>query len=423
MATTSSSTQEQYYRYKINKFQLINENNDIINLDQMNIPIFEIIKDFDNFIKPIINLSVVVDTNTKIWINKYWKNVYILLSIQSYKTTYDSTDSLSVPITIIDGKFRLLYDIDNTYHSEKNQLYRDAVSQNSSAVPNEFETMNGESLLLSLYDDELDKKINTIVDTIFTKTDLQHAVLYLMSKCRIKNLLMNPITNSTIYEELFVPPVSLYAAISYLDREYALFKKGMMLFFDTNITYLLDVNDVGTVFIENESPRFNFNIYNFDSDKAHDCMTKISNNSYTFLNINNINIQFKDKGQELTQLGSTVKIINVDNDILRDSMLNMSDLLFPNTTVYSYTTTNDQSQSVLSEQLYGLRNIIEFIGFNYDMTAFTPNKEYILVYDSVRKIDSTKPMKYRLSSVKHGFTNRGSYYQIATSGILQGVTR
>ena len=256
---------------------------------------------------------------------------------------------------------------------------------------------------LYLFDSSLMNASMKRYNEVITSGTIQNIVARILTASGHKNVLMSPIENDTVYDELLIPSLPAYKALLYIDEYYGLYKKGSIIFYDVDKLYILNTNGKLTAKTKDEWGETVFLVTSsYNATPGNGVVRKLEEN------VNYVSIteeQIAPQNPSLLKnekIGSEAKIIisdsiEVDVESADTSAMNQRNEFI----VYNKKDDNQFNGTMLKARMEENGAILYIQGENFDMNAFTPNKVFTVIFEETSKQKRYGKSYYRLAYDSH----------------------
>lgn len=395
-----------------------------IQLDHSNIISIEYLNDYDSHLRAILKVSLRIDVRRKIWILKNKRDIVAKLELNKIGIDIDCEQPVTNPETVWNHEFSIYFN--DVEESTDTKLMEERISKNegspfaSQDIDNEnyFETQN--MLDIYLFDQKLLNASNNIYNDTFTADTLQFCVGKLLTKSKHDNVLMSRFENDEIYEELLVPALPSYKSLIYLDQYYGFYKTGAIIYYDIDKLYILNSNGRITVKEDGEWPETTIMISQLDSSSPGNGMIRKEGEKRFYISINemNINPQQPSIANNNTD-GSKSKVVITDDITIDNTLSNQSFIGQRNERItYTKKDSNKFIGSIIKARMEENECVLYINGDNLDINAFTPNKEYQVIFEETSKMEAYGKYKYRLAYAYHFLRLESDNYMASSHQII-----
>lgn len=414
MATFSDATKYSC-KYRINNFVMM-LGSETLQLDFTNILSLEYINDYEFNIRALLKVSLRVDVRRKIWILNNKRNITVKIELSKIGMDLDSEAYNTSEQKVFNSTFSIYLNDDeessDTAALESRIDKNEGTTYASSDISTEnyFETQN--TIDLYLFDQKFLNASTKYFNGVFVKDIMQNMVGRILTATGHSRVLMSKMENDEVYEELLVPALPGYKALMYLDEYYGFYKTGAMIYYDIDRTYILNTNGYVTAAEDGEWTTTCIYVSNLDDAQPGNGMMRFTgqNTYYISLNEGCINPQNAAAASNVTN-GSTIKYVTTDDTSIDVTTANQSYVDTQNETV-SYTRKSDNKFITEIAKARAEENecIMYISGQNLDINAFTPNKEFQMIFDETSKQEKYGKQMYRLAYAYHCLSIRSGEY-------------
>lgn len=391
--------------------------------DSSNIMRIEKIDDYDFNIRTMIKVSLRVETRKKLWILKNKRNITCTFEMDKIAMDTDVETFLSAPQKMWYDEFSIFL-TDDDESIDVSSLDARLTVNNDRELPIEAgdeDYAESENIMnVYLYQKTQMNASNKTVNKVFTRDNIQNMVAALLTESGHKKVLISPMENTTIYEELLVPAFPCYKALMFLDQYFGFYKTGGMIYYDVDTLYILNTNGTPkakrdgewdeTIFLVTESTRSlpgNAMVIR-PQEKSFYC-----NITETSLNVQNYANTMNEK------YGSTAKVVVTDGTTINTSEADQ-DYIDQRNTTYAYITKEDNqfTPTIIQARMEENNAVICINATNLDIEAFSPNKKFKLVFDDTSKQQKYGKFLYRISYAYHIIDIESGYFFTANHRIV-----
>lgn len=416
MSIYSSGDRMLLWRYEATTIELLLPGKKIFRIPSERLSSISIINEYEDNAYPIFRIELVLEPSVYYNILKNKEDVQFHLRIQKYYQKIDDTTK-SLKRDWINDTFNLILDDEAT---DLNDLVKRQKNKNN------FKFVRGNDLYdvnegnnkveFFLFKSNTIKGLNTTpINAILKDCTVTDAVSYVLSTAKVKNTLMSPAHNNHVYENILIPPLSCLSALQFIDSYYGIYKTGSMMFFDFDISYILQYDGKCTAYKRGEIQNTQIIIPSESNGHGINCCT-ISKQSdltanYIVADFRTISITDDSITEDIVSDLNVKTIDNYTGDI--DLAINRK-----STDVASYRFLENKTENKWIGQTYTAQTattgtIINILMMDYDASMLTPNKKFNFIFeDSV--LTSKYNGEYMISSVNHNLVKEGSDFIINT---------
>lgn len=391
-------------KYMVKRFQVVNKD---ITLDMGpdNVLSLEFINDYENNMFAILKVVLKVDVRKKIYMyNNKW-NLNVTMELE--KVGYDVNVEYSV--TNPENVFNLVFvpyfndDADQTDAASIDaRLAQNDVLMTSEKTVNDenyFETQN--TVDMYLFNQQLLKASRYTFNKVFTQTTIQNMLGRMLTESKHPKVLMSRIENTELYKEMLLLPNPVYKNIMYLDQYYGLYEKGACVFYDLDCLYIINANGKLTAKRKNEWTETVILVSEIATAVPGQGMLRKPGESINYCVVSEMEVN-PQKGSILqdASIGANVKIAFTDGTEMKSFKSGAKGIGGENTSTHMVKKNNKYTGSTMAARIKENEVIMYISATNLDMTAFTPNKTFKIVFDNTTKYAKYKG-QYRLTYAYH----------------------
>lgn len=400
-----------YYKYIIDSFDiLLSEESEPIRLSHSNITSIYLERDYDSSFFPILRVNVILDPKIYYKIIKEKLNVKFRIRLQNF--IYDKDNIFEFKKDVINDVYCAFIDESTPFLNEE-LFNKNRETERSEKTPT---TMNNEYSFFLYKEDDLNNS-KKIINSVISKASLTDIIAYLLYSSNIKNVLMSPLKNNSLYNEVLLLPITTLKNLIYLEQQYGgFYNNPSLIFFDIDCLYVIDSSLESKAYRKKEFLQTILSICD-----------PINSNSFTTGSIVN-----EEEQKYIININPDSLVIN-NNTILEDQLEgNNFIVISPSTgeikTIKSETIqrgegtykvlvnkfNNPKSIDFLKKKKLEESTTVNISISNFDINALTPNKEFLFVFENP-SINKEYTGKYRMSKNILFLEKKGEYFVISGS--------
>lgn len=395
-----------------------------VEMDPTNIISIEKIDDFEQNIRSIIKVSLRIDIHKKFWLLKNKREIRCKFELDKFGMDTEIESTIIGDSIVWNNEFALYFSdedesLDIKALEERTKLNSDKETNQKLSKEDYFESEN--KLDIYLFDPKLIESSNMMYNEVFTKSILQNIVARMLTHTKHRKVLMSKFENDTIYRELLIPANPLYKCLIYLDQYYGFYKKGALIYYDVDTLYILNTNGKVTAKRKKEYSQVNFIIENFDNAHPGNGMLKKEKEEKYYVNISELDILPKKYSEIKNETkGSKVKVVLIDDINMKEKKANQSIVnKKPNEVIKYITSANSKfTESIITARMEENECVMYISGDNFDLSIFTPNKEFRLIFTETSKQKKYGKDKYRLAYAYHYIYKESTNYMVSSHRIV-----
>ena len=394
-----------------------------IPMSTSNILSIEKLDDFDFNLRTIIKVVLRIDIRKKMWILKNKQNITVKFALDRVGQNSDADAMNTNPASMWNNIFVMYFNDDDS------SVDSDALKDSIESVDGEFQETNiedenyyeGENTLdVYLFNQDLINASNTNVNVVYTSGLIQQIIGHILTVSKHRKVLMSPIENSNQYSELIMPLNESYKALTYLDQYYGLYRAGSLIYYGVDNLYIINLGSRVTAKRQGEWTETTFLISgNGDSTPGNGMVRKPNENvNYVSIPESNVNPQ-KPSITKNAEYGSEARIIVTDGTAVDLVDADQSVLGERNTyTKYVRKDDNVFMASMMKARMEENEVILYINGDGFDMSVFSPNKRYNVVFSDTTKQEKYGKFKYRISYAYHYLKPEAADYMVSSHQIV-----
>lgn len=401
-----------FYRYVVESLDIIFPNEGIhYTIDGRLVLGLLIERDYDKDMFPVMKLDLSLDTTMYHKIIANNTSVKFRLRIQKY--IYSEDSKIVMKQDIINDVFVTFMD-ENTPFLDKKTF--DAASELNSAASTKGKTpitVGGNNVSFYLFKEKdiiLSKKI---VNDVLANATITDAIAYLLATTGFVNTLMTPLDNTSAYNEIIIPPLTLQGCLMYLENQYGFYHKGSVIFFDLPALYIISKNSRATAWRRGENYKVIFSVKNSDNPN------QFSTGSYfdedqrsTFINIRPSDLNASTVSVVRDQIeGNHRLIINPALGSVNDLKTNTNQRGSGTYKILVNKYNNQFINSAEKTRIESDGQTFNVALMDVDFDAIAPNKEYSFKFED-GEIHKEYGGNYRLNNSAIYFQNEGEHFKM-----------
>lgn len=363
-------------KYKVDSMDILFENGDIENIDSGMINHMYIEKDYDSLFFPIFNISAVMQDTLYDRINR--ENETVQFRLRIIKNEYDQNGRFLKYDMFCNKTFRCFMDKQNII--KDNEQLKDKEKTEKSDSPN----YRSNPRSFYLFSDEV-IKCKKVLNLSVKDADLTDLVLYMFGECGVEKLLMSKLDNRERVSDLIIPNGNLIESIKFLDELKGFYKKGMLLYFDLDVAYMIDKNSFCTSWRKNEVRITHIHIANqksSDSQLNGQFTNKDRKQTHVFAHTDRIQVGNTNILNDQIN-GNNITIVDAKNNKVTNVNEKLTQIGSPNKNMVSVKSGNGYTVSSIQYRMQENECICNIAFIGIDMDVFSPNKEIFITYEDV----------------------------------------
>ena len=378
------------YLYKVTEFYLLFPTEEIELLPDA-LAHLVIFNDYERNVLPIIQMNATLSREAyfKMIANK--DSVKIKLRIQKYYVRSSGTqqslmsDYINDTFSIIlndndENMYRVLTD-QKTTTKKKSEL--EAIQQN-----------DDRSIELFLYKIDTVKNVRSMVNVILKDATITDAITYILHKANISNMLLAPVDNTKLYDQIIIPPLSTVDALYWLDYFYGIYRYGTMFYFGIDRNYIMPYSGRSQVYEKDEivenyiyCPAKGSSISATSS--GHLVRNEDKTHTYTIVDVDTLTIRNKTDTTAIMQ-GLNARVINPYTNTIKDYNTKSTHKATNKRKNIIDATLNEYTGNIYTNLTSSLDVTINAVSGYCDDSVLQPNHKYRMIFE-----DTALSKKYR----------------------------
>lgn len=409
-------------KYRIATFSIIN-GSERMDLDPSNVMMIDYICDYEGSVSSVFKVSLRVDTRKRIYILKNKRDIRVKLELEKVGYDVEAETLKTNPESVISEIFNVYFNDDDENLDIRTLFERISMNEagnndDTSDINHEnyFESQN--TIELYLFNPTLLKASRYLFNRIYTQTTIQNAIGHMLTESNHNRVLMSRIENYEVYRELLIPPMPVYRALMYLDYHFGLYKRGAIVFYDLDVLYILNTDGRVTAKRPGEWTQTTFLIPELNDAIPGNAMIRQPGENIFYASINEGDINHQRSSiMNNVAVGARTKVILSDavDTIDLKSTQDYTDEM--NESIVYVKRNNRFTESVLKARLGENDGMVYISASNLDMSAFTPNKTFRVVYDETSKNQKYNGV-YRLAYAQHRLQAESENYMTPFHNIV-----
>ena len=401
-------------KYQVPGLMFATEDEKLV-FDSSNIVRVEKHDDYDFNIRTILKVSLRIDMRKKLWIIKNKRDIVCTFEFDKIAMNTETEEFLSTPQKIWYDEFSIFLtdddeSIDITAMEQSLQLNGD---QELPIEAGDEDYLESENILnVFLFQKSLMNASNKTVNAVFTRDNIQNMAAQLLTETGHKRVLISPMENTKIYEELLVPAFPCYKALMFLDQYFGFYKTGGMIYYDVDTLYILNTNGKCRAKRQDEWPETMFIVTESPRSLPGNAMVIRPNEKVFYCNIAEASLNVQNYANTMNEkYGSTAKIVVTDDTAINTAEAEQ-DYIDQRNTTYAYITKEDNqfTADIMKARMEENQANVMINANNLDIQAFTPNKTFKLTFDDTTKQEKYGKYVYRLSYAYHIMVMESGYF-------------
>lgn len=423
MKLFTESDQFQKYLYVVKDIQvLLPDGEENLIIEKNRFMGLDVEDNYEENYFPLIKITLVINSETYYKILKYKNECQFYLRIhKKYMKNEDKTKMSSEQKFLLDT-FDLITDenTDDMLNALKEKISSDDYKKRKSEGNVLDETDNNRVSFYLFKSSIAGTKTN--VNKILANANVSDAIAYLMSVAKIKNVLMSQPDNTKVYEELMIPYQSVLKSLGFLDTYYGLYKSGSIIYFGVDYTYIIPYNGKCSVTSTSDKstntniviPKSSNTLY---SGKLGSVKRKNDESNYVIGDSTSINIMNKSISNNYLY-ANDIEVVDSYDENTETSKSNAKSKTENFVKIFQNKTENEFIGDMYTAQTNAKSDIISIRLQNFDISAFTPNKQFNVIFED-SKYTKKYNGKYILAGMSYSLNSEGNELLINGTIVLR----
>ena len=292
--------------------------------------------------------------------------------------------------------------------SAEEEMYPEDEDLDEESYP-QVMTESSRTIKMLLYNENYLAGIKDVINNVLRNATPMTAVMYILSKCGVKNVLFEKPTNNTSISELLLRPISAMENIDMIINNFSLHEGGTLLFFDLARAYCINKSTECKVWATNEMKKVH--LMSMAKTAMQNALKEgcgvVDNEGYINITPNSYN--FKNPSVMSDRLyGSNMVTIDTETgNITKQQSEAETGSMGSSYNVY-ISNGGDSSHTNILHTMRENSVVAQFQFSNVDIDFFTPNKEFDVTFDN-EKLQKYQG-KYRLSQAEFSLVGNGKTF-------------
>lgn len=394
--------QNYFYRYRVQTFQLLLEGEaEPINILSTAVNKIIITRMYDEAIHPIMEIFTMLPPRLHQIMkdNKQTAKIHFRIKKVQYSRT---TGEQVADQDYINSTFSIIID-DETDFKNEDEYKKSNKLQSGGDGKYVFNAADySTEYCISLWDktklDAMCKVVNTNIENATVST----AIKKIYGESGIDKILISPLDNGKTYSEIRIKPMNLMNVPAYIEKIYGTYYAGTTIFLDYRCLYFLSKAGVCNAKEQGEYTRTIIKVPKPGNEKKNSKgITKDTTNRFYYLYVDGESIDFAAPSNTNDVIeGNNFEIVDPSNNetVGVEGAGNQSGK--GNARVVEDNYSNEYNKSTMISDVIEKSNVATVTCTDYDEEAFTPNKEFVIIFDDKK------------------LSNRNGFYRLTESTVI-----
>lgn len=395
------------YKYKVHSVELLVKGEKPLKLETRRVRSFSIENRFEEYVYPLFKITMVMSNKLYYYVLHNKTNCKLHLRIRMYYETVD-TKKKSVYKDYINDNFNIIEDAsqEDMEHALKQEISKKDYKKLIKDDANEMKKTDQNRVSFFLF-----KAIDggrRQVGAVLKNANITDAISYICTVAGRDNIIMTPPDNKTKYRQLLIPHTTVIKALSFIDTYYGIYKKGSMIWFDFNKTYIIPYSGDCKAWLKKEVKSVTIIIpksINTNKNNTNGMLVKSKDKANYYVVTSSAYMNIKNESISTNYIkGNDVTIVDSYSGKVTEGKSKAKTQKAAHATVKINHTENNYLASMYTSQSNAKSVVITLRMFNINAAVFTPNKKYNLVFED-KKYSKKYNGKYIVSMITHKFND------------------
>lgn len=402
------ATNEKSYlcKYRVSSFIFMLGDEKIV-FNPSNILMIEYMCDYDFNLRAVLKVSLRIDVRQKLWILKNKREIICKFELCKIGSNLDVEGYNTSVSSIWNEEFGIFFNDDEETTDLDDLEERLKLNEGTDANINDINDENyfeSQNLLdVFLFNQKLLDASRRTYNAVMTSGTLQQYVAQILTETKHSKVLMSKFENDEVYTELLTPANPAYKCLAYLDQYYGFYKFGAQIFYDVDTLYILNPNGKVTAKRPDEWPETTVRVMGLSASSPGNGMIERSGEKMYYVSISDMNINpQKFSISRNADVGSAAKVVISDSVEMESTDADQSFISQRNEAiVFAEESDNKYMLDIVRARMEENEVNLYVNADNLDISAFTPNKVFYIVFDETSKQKKYGSYKYRVSYAYH----------------------
>ena len=388
--------------YKLNLMVIVKEKT-ILNINQSDIVSLAIVNNYDTKTYPMIRLRLFTDITFLQALTDAPDELRLAGTIDGgiYRLIPNETPVIVSPTQSINLSMKVYIEYKNTPTSKMDKY----VNGMPRTTDGSLNVNNKVPVELYCYNYDLIHRMNDRPQSVYKNMNLSTIISSMMDRIKITDYQIDMIRNQKRYDQVLIPNLSMLDTLSFFDITYGLYPKGGSIFGSIDKLYICNLDS------NNGTHPLPIYVKSYKNNSGTSGMMKIGGSYFMQTESSSVSVLSESDIEKVltseTLVSTNVNTLSIDKEnlpALKESMHSNNGLITPtqidniSPELILHKTPNDYVASAAAARINEKITKIDVSGNGFDITKFTPNARYNLIFDSpIRGINMAD--SYRASYV------------------------
>jgi len=264
------------------------------------------------------------------------------------------------------------------------------------------------TITVSLYKEDYFNRYDLVINAVLQNVTLMDTMVYCFNKAGIKNVLVSPPSNTKLYSEFRLIPISLCDMLNRIGETYAFHKKGSIVYFDLTRAYVIDKTSACTAYARNEY-KTSYIAVSIESQSTRETGGMYANTKKKFYVLNAIAVDTSNTSDTTNKFaGKNIVSVNSQGKVSKTNK---------KASKVNKVVIQQEGESTIKSVKRALKETkggFESSFNDINIMALSPNKQFVVSAEGTtyKKFNG----KYRLVASTHIFSRDGEYFTVTSTG-------
>ncbi len=354
-----------------------------------------IVNDYDELNVPVVKLEAALPQEIVEKMTLARDKAYVRLKLKSSTMVTGSKQAKSA--NVFNKIFKIYIDDIRPYIEKATNTTSKNKSSLNMSSDNEGDSIskNDNIVKLFLFTSDVNKN-SKILNVVLSKASMTDAVGVVLGKAGFSKILMEPLSNTTEYSDVLLPPYTTIGNLKYLQNQYGLYKTGFMYFAGLDRAYLLSKSGKCKAYEKGEYKKVAITVSNADDGNSVTANSYADDKGKTYhLMVSPYNMDMKSYSIVNNGInGNKKELVNPKNGgstKITEGETNGT----ANLEVLVNRYANKYADEELTNSLQENDVELQFTVTDVDIKAMTPNKQFVVKFED-SKTNKLYGATYRL---------------------------
>lgn len=405
---------KQNWKYSLEEFTVILPT-ESLDIPKDKVRGISIENNYEEDLFPVMKASMVLEPSVYKKIVKNKNDVKLKMRLQKFYTE-EGSEEKSMMRDSINTMFSLLLDDDFLDPDRQLQVNTENNTEEKKNDENSIESAGNNQTEFPLYKLETMDAMRVTINDVLTNQTMIGAIVYIAEKSKMapNSMIISPLENNQVYEEILLPPQTALSTLQYIDSQYGFYKAGSIIFFGIDRPYILNYRGGCTAYEKDEIKETCILIPDrggkFGSLEC--CIEKPDEKTKKYLVVKSTNVDMKNNSISNDMLeGNSATIVNTNTGSIISASGETSQRGTGNSKIINTNTSNKWIGETYAIQKSADSAVATVACGNFDIDMFTPNKKFSFIFEDTMNGEKYKGTYILISSI-FKFTKNGNDFTL-----------